>query len=237
MQLKVRSWGTGARTALLVHGYSDDAETWWRVGPAIAELGFTVLAPDLRGHGQSERCLDYGLATFAQDLVDSLPAEADVAIGHSLGALVLGLAAPRLRPGRVVYLDPTWLRARGEVDLSGPLPSSPAELPGGTSGWCAQDVAIELASNERTDPAVGVALLTGLAPDEHVVPPPALHPGTVVVVPERAPSLPIEAHGPLAALGYELLTQQGVGHVMHRDDFDGFMDLLRPQLLKGGIAA
>ena len=228
MRLNVRTWGSGPRKALLVHGYTDDAETWWRVGPAIADLGFTVLAPDLRGHGDSPRCHSYGLEDFALDLVESLPAEADLAIGHSLGALVLGLAAPRLRPGRVVYLDPAWLRARGEVDLGGALPSSPAELSVGTSEWCAQDVAVDLASNGRTDPAVGLALVADLAPDEHVVPPPALHPGTVVLVPERAPSLPIEAHGALAALGYELLTQKGVAHVMHRDDFDGFM---------GGIAA
>ncbi len=55
VRLSVRVWGSGPRTALLVHGFSDDAQTWWRVGPALADLGHTVLAPDLRGHGCSPR--------------------------------------------------------------------------------------------------------------------------------------------------------------------------------------
>ncbi|MDP9181759.1 MAG: alpha/beta fold hydrolase [Actinomycetota bacterium] len=236
MQLKVRSWGSGPRTALLVHGFSDDSETWWRVSPAIADLGFTVLAPDLRGHGKSPRCSSYALPEIAQDLVDSLPAEADVALGHSLGAVVLGLAAERLRPRRAVFVDPSWLRPRGEVSLTAALPLAPSDLPA-ELGWSAAEVAVDLASNRRTDPLVATSLLAALAPHEHIEPPPAPHPGALVLVPELSPVLPVAAHPVLAALGYEIRTLAGVRHVLHRDDFDGFMDLLRPDLLDGGIAA
>lgn len=55
MQLHTREWGTGDRTALLVHGIMSDSRTWRRVGPALAERGYRVLAVDLRGHGRSPR--------------------------------------------------------------------------------------------------------------------------------------------------------------------------------------
>jgi pimeloyl-ACP methyl ester carboxylesterase len=232
--LKVRTWGNGPRTALLVHGFTDDAETWWQVGPLVAELGFTVLAPDLRGHGHSPRGASYTFHDFADDLVTSLPAEADLALGHSLGAIVLGLAAPRLRPRRAVFVDPAWLRARGDVPLDTPLPSDAQQLP---AGWSAQDVAVDLASNERTDPAIGPALMANVAATDMIAVPPAVHPGAVVLVPELAPALPLSAHDAVMAAGYEILTQPGVGHVMHRDDLAGFMELLRPQLVEGGVLA
>jgi hypothetical protein len=58
-----------------------------------------------------------------------------------------------------------------------------------------------------------------------------------VLVPELTPVLPLEAHPVLASMGYEVRTLAGVRHVLHRDDFDGFMELLIPALLDGGIAA
>jgi pimeloyl-ACP methyl ester carboxylesterase len=237
VQLNLRSWGNGPRTALLVHGFSDDAETWWRVGPAIADLGFTVLAPDLRGHGDSPRCLDYGLADFADDLVDSLPVEAAVAIGHSLGAVALGLAVDRLRPGRAVFVDPSWLRSRGEFPLDAPLAARAADLPAETAAWSATDIAVDLASNRSTDPRVAASLMAELGPSEHLAPPPAPRQGALVLVPELAPALPLAAHPVLESFGYEIRTLAGARHVLHRDDFDGFMGLLRPHLLDGGVAA
>ena len=226
MRLALRTWGTGSRTALLVHGYSDDASTWWRVGPALAERGFTVLAPDLRGHGASPRDGDYALEELAQDLLDTLPVDADVAIGHSLGALALGLAAEGLRARRTVYLDPSWTRRRGEVPLTDTLPTTVAELGVGASSWSHEDVAVDLASNARLDPAVVSSLLRGLGPDDLLAPVPPATAGAVVIVPEDSPLLPPETHPLLLSLGYELRTVPGVGHVMHRDDLTGFLTVL-----------
>jgi pimeloyl-ACP methyl ester carboxylesterase len=234
LQLNVRTWGSGPRTALLVHGFSDDAATWWRVAPAVAELGFTVLAPDLRGHGSSPRASSYALADFADDLVACLPAGADVAVGHSLGALVLGLAAARLQPRRVVYVDPSWLRAFDEVDLDRELPTLPEQLP---PGWSAEDSAADLASNALLHDAVAPDLLAELVQGGGIAPPPALHEGAVVLVPELEPALPLAARDAVRAAGYEIVTQPGVGHVMHRDDLDGFLELLVPQLLARAVAS
>jgi pimeloyl-ACP methyl ester carboxylesterase len=220
VQLHLRTWGTGPRSALLVHGFSDDATTWWRVAPALAEQGFTVVAPDLRGHGRSPRADGYALTDLAADLVDSLPEGADLAVGHSLGALVLALAAPRIRPRRTVLVDPCWSRPLGEVDLTAPLASERGQLAAETAGWSDEDVRVELASNALLDPRVAAALLTGL----DVLPvTPAWSADAVVVVPEWEPLLPVGAHGEVTEAGYAIRTVPGTRHVIHRDDLEGFL--------------
>jgi len=226
MLLNVRTWGTGPRIALLVHGYSDDSGTWWQVAPALADRGFTVIAPDLRGHGTSPRADQYALEDFAADLVETLPTGADLALGHSLGALVLALAAPALAARRTVLVDPPWLRRIEEVALDRQLPRTPEQLPSETAQWSAEDVAADLSSNALLDPRVGAQLMAVLAGAQPVAPtaPPA--PGSLVVVPELAPSLPLEAHDLVIALGYAIRTVPGVRHVIHRDDLDGFLDAL-----------
>jgi pimeloyl-ACP methyl ester carboxylesterase len=36
MRLNARLWGSGERTALLIHGIMSDSRTWQRFGPALA---------------------------------------------------------------------------------------------------------------------------------------------------------------------------------------------------------
>jgi pimeloyl-ACP methyl ester carboxylesterase len=107
MKLNVHEWGTGDRTALLIHGLFADHQNWYRVGPALAERGYRVIAPDLRGHGASPRGA-YSPELWAADLVESLPKNADLAIGHSLAGMALALAAKELAVRRAIYVDPTW---------------------------------------------------------------------------------------------------------------------------------
>lgn len=237
MRLHLRTWGSGPRTAVLVHGFSDDARTWWRVGPAVASLGFTVVAPDLRGHGCSPRTSTYAWQDFVSDLVDTLAPEPDVLVGHSLGGLVVGLAAPLLRPRRTVFVDPAWLLAPQPVSLPSTLPLVPDDLPAAARAWAPEEIAVDLASNALLDPRVAPALSAALSGAAGVQPPPAPEPGSVVLVPELDPLVPPSAHATLDALGYRVRTQRGVRHVMHRDDFAGFMALLRPELIPGGLAA
>ena len=45
--------GAAAPVAILVHGITGWWRTWWRVGPALADHGWRVIAVDLRGHGES----------------------------------------------------------------------------------------------------------------------------------------------------------------------------------------
>src|SRR5258708_20035786 len=106
MELEVHEWGTGDRTALLIHGLFADDENWDRVGPALAERGSRVIAPDLRGHGASPRGA-YSPELWAADLVESLPKNADLALGHSLAGMALALTK-ELAVRRAIYVDPTW---------------------------------------------------------------------------------------------------------------------------------
>lgn len=78
---------------LLIHGISDDSSSWMPVMPALAEH-FTVIAPDLLGHGASDKPrADYSVAAFSngmRDLLDVLDVEQATVVGHSLGG---GVAA------------------------------------------------------------------------------------------------------------------------------------------------
>jgi pimeloyl-ACP methyl ester carboxylesterase len=80
---------------VLVHGVTSSSRTWWRVGPALAERGYRVLAVDLRGHGSSPRpAAVLSIADLATDVAETVAAAAgraapvDLLVGHSLGALV-----------------------------------------------------------------------------------------------------------------------------------------------------
>ncbi len=73
---------------LLIHGITSSSSTWDPVIPALAEHAH-VIAPDLLGHGDSDKPrADYSLGGFAsglRDLLDHLGHERVTVIGHSLG--------------------------------------------------------------------------------------------------------------------------------------------------------
>jgi pimeloyl-ACP methyl ester carboxylesterase len=94
--LRWRSWGASGRRALLLHGSTSSSATWWKVGPALAEAGWRVKAPDLPAHGASPRAgrpltPDIAARWVARELADR---PLDLVVGHSFGAAVaLSLAA------------------------------------------------------------------------------------------------------------------------------------------------
>jgi pimeloyl-ACP methyl ester carboxylesterase len=73
---------------LLVHGITSTSECWREVMPWLADK-FTVLAPDLLGHGESAKPRgDYSLGAYAsgiRDLMMALGYERGTFLGHSLG--------------------------------------------------------------------------------------------------------------------------------------------------------
>jgi pimeloyl-ACP methyl ester carboxylesterase len=77
-----RGGGTGP-VLLLIHGMAGSSETWEPVLPALVER-FTVIAPDLPGHGDSDKPRgDYSLGAHASCLRDLL-----VALGHERATIV-----------------------------------------------------------------------------------------------------------------------------------------------------
>jgi pimeloyl-ACP methyl ester carboxylesterase len=73
---------------VLVHGITSTSDTWSNVLPYLAER-FTVIAPDLLGHGESAKPRgDYSLGAYAsgiRDLLVALGHERATFVGHSLG--------------------------------------------------------------------------------------------------------------------------------------------------------
>jgi pimeloyl-ACP methyl ester carboxylesterase len=62
--------GAGGYPLLLVHGWPETKRIWWRNIAPLAEAGFEVIVPDLRGFGDSSLAPDghYDLAAHARDL-------------------------------------------------------------------------------------------------------------------------------------------------------------------------
>ena len=73
---------------LLIHGIGDNSTTWNAIQAKLAQR-FTVIAPDLLGHGQSDKPrADYSVAAYAngmRDLLSVLEIERVTVVGHSLG--------------------------------------------------------------------------------------------------------------------------------------------------------
>lgn len=73
---------------LLLHGLACDSSTWLDVMPTLAEH-FTVIAPDLLGHGESDKPdADYSLGGYAngmRDLLTVLGIDKVTVVGHSFG--------------------------------------------------------------------------------------------------------------------------------------------------------
>jgi pimeloyl-ACP methyl ester carboxylesterase len=85
---------------VLVHGLAGSSTTWKGVLPVLSER-FTVVAPDLLGHGQSAKPRgDYSLGAYAsgiRDLLAALDIDRATFVGHSLGggvAMQLGYQFP-----------------------------------------------------------------------------------------------------------------------------------------------
>jgi len=107
VSLAVAEAGVGGRPLLVVHGYTGAKEDFADWFEPLAAAGWHVVAPDLRGHGASDKPPQeaaYSIDRFTEDLlaaVEVLGWERFVLLGHSMGGMIaqqLALTAPeRLR--------------------------------------------------------------------------------------------------------------------------------------------
>ena len=98
LRLHYVDWGNaGAPAMVLVHGIHDHCRTWDSWAEAFGEQ-YHVVAPDLRGHGDSEwvRGSSYHYLDYVYDL-HQLVRQADLApvtlVGHSMGGAIAALFA------------------------------------------------------------------------------------------------------------------------------------------------
>ena len=134
-RLRVWEWGDpDAPAVICAHGAHDHGRMFDELAPAVADFGFRVVAPDLRGHGDSGRLssghiwntagLDLGL------LAQSLGPPVGL-IGHSFGG------------GLVLFAAGVWpeaVRWVVNIDGLGPPPAALAEgdlVDQATSGFVA----------------------------------------------------------------------------------------------------
>lgn len=117
LRLHYWDWGNDAAPLLvLIHGGRDHGRSWDRLARALRP-DFHVVAPDLRGHGDSEwtRGGSYSLPEFVYDLTRLPPlAEGGPAalVGHSMGGMVAMMVAGAFpaRVSRLVVLDGVTVR-------------------------------------------------------------------------------------------------------------------------------
>ena len=130
-----RSWGGAERRVLLLHESTSSSATWWQVGPALADDGWRVKAPDLLSHGASPRAdraltPEVAAAGVAAELADR---PLDLVVGHAFGASVALALMARGLTIRNLVLD---------------------ELPGpNSSDWAAEaESVLDRVAGARRDP-------------------------------------------------------------------------------------
>ena len=91
--------GEGDTVALLLHGFPESRASWKSQLQDLAQLGWQVAAPDLRGYGESSRPAGvepYRIAHLEDDvaaLFDALGARRRILVGHDWGGVIAWQAA------------------------------------------------------------------------------------------------------------------------------------------------
>ena len=106
-------WGDGEHGVVLAHGKVFDKESWSALAPRLAGAGYTVLAIDFRGYGQSRAGSEGGrlyLDVIAgMSYLESLGANRISVVGASMGGGAAARAAVEVEQGgidRLVLLAP-----------------------------------------------------------------------------------------------------------------------------------
>jgi pimeloyl-ACP methyl ester carboxylesterase len=101
---------TGSGTpVVLLHGFPDSGRLWRNQVPALAEAGFQVIVPDLRGYGRSDKPAEveaYSMPLLVMDVVgilDTLGVGRAHIVGHDWGA-ALAWVSGMFAPDRVDHL-------------------------------------------------------------------------------------------------------------------------------------
>ena len=108
IKLRIAEAGTGP-LVLMAHGWPESWYSWRHQITMLADAGYHVVAPDMRGYGESDKPVDvddYDIIHVAGDLVgilDALGEETAILVGHDWGAIV-AWSTVLLHPSRFTAL-------------------------------------------------------------------------------------------------------------------------------------
>lgn len=105
LSFEVYSCGTGDKLALCLHGFPEHAFSWRYQIPLLAQLGYKVWAPNLRGYGKSSKpqeVKNYSIEHLLADvagLIDAAQCSSVHLIAHDWGAIIAwAFAMRKIRP-------------------------------------------------------------------------------------------------------------------------------------------
>ena len=122
INLRAAVEGTGP-LVIMVHGFPELWYSWRHQIRPIAQAGYRVVAPDVRGYGGSDKPHEveaYDMETLMKDvvgLIDTLGEEKAILIGHDWGAPICWNTAA-LHPSRVSAVAGLSVPYRGRLDIS-----------------------------------------------------------------------------------------------------------------------
>lgn len=122
LRLNVRELASDGPTLVLLHGLGASGAVWQGIG-RLLHPAVRLVAPDLRGHGDSDKpSAGYLPRDYVGDVVAILGHQPSgtAMLGHSLGAVVAALAASE-RPellGKLILVDPPFDpdRSRDQIE-------------------------------------------------------------------------------------------------------------------------
>jgi len=94
IQMRIAEMGDEGPLVLLAHGWPESWYSWRHQIPALAEAGYRVVVPEMRGYGETDapaRVDDYDIVQLAADMVgvlDALGETTATIVGHDWGAVV-----------------------------------------------------------------------------------------------------------------------------------------------------
>lgn len=122
--MRIAEMGDSGPLLLLAHGWPESWYSWRHQIVALANAGYRVVAPDMRGFGETDAppdVDDYNVIQISADLVgilDALGEETAVLVGHDWGAIV---------SWQTVLLHPDRFTAL--INMSVPFRGRPAQSP------------------------------------------------------------------------------------------------------------
>ena len=243
LRLHYLDWGNAAAPhLLLVHGVQDHCHTWdWFADAFVGD--YHAVAPDLRGHGDSEWVLGsgYHMMDYVYDLaqlVRQARLEPLVVVGHSMGGTIALVAQPQSATWakRIVLIDPSiWVPSEPEVEArfieAYRQPITQEAIMRANPTWHPSDAAHKVEALENASPEIAIQTVRqndpwNVAREVAQVSVPTLILGADPRLQPRVPALLGES---LAAINARVAFQvvPHASHSMHRDEYEETLRLIR----------